>query len=132
MQQESKNDINATRDVETKISARRAAWDAEMEESASHHVIQCFLLRLRRQKRNFIALRASEIQFLMDLYMFQKFEKWWNFVKCWISVQMCSGGLVAATPNGKQIQKLEIKTKFTLIYRQILHQLNATEMQKCR
>ena len=31
---------NATRNVESRISARRALWDAEMEESASHHVAE--------------------------------------------------------------------------------------------
>ena len=31
---------NAIRNVESRISARRALWDAEMEESASHHVAE--------------------------------------------------------------------------------------------
>ena len=132
MQQECKNVGNAIRNVEMEISSRRAPWDAEMEESASHHVIQGFLLRLRRQKRNLIELRASKIHFLMDFYIFQKFEKWRFFVRFWISFEIISDNLVAVGLNWKQILEVGIEMEFSVIGRSILQQINATGIQKRR
>ena len=65
---------NAIRNAEIQISARRALWDAKMEESASHHVIGCFLLRLRQRKCNFEAPEPSQIHFLRFPNIFQKIE----------------------------------------------------------
>ena len=90
---------NATRNVESRISARRALWDAEMEESASHHVMGCFLLRLRRKNCNFEAPGPSQIQIFMDLCMLQKLKNSENFITNGINFEIIPGGLVSATQN---------------------------------
>ena len=106
---------NATRNVEIQISARRALWDAEMEESASHHVNICFLLRLRRQNQDFSTRRVSQIHICMDFCMLQKMKNNEDVIINGISFEINSGGLVAATQNWKQIREVEDKTKLSVI-----------------
>ena len=61
-------------DVETADFPRRAGQGGEMEESASHHVMGCFLVRLRPQKCNFDASGPSPVHFYRLSNIVQKIE----------------------------------------------------------
>ena len=83
-----------------------------MEESASHHVMQCFLLRLRRRKYNFKAPGPSPVDLFGFPDMLQKTEISNIFGR---RFEMCSEDSEKEIWNQRQIQRVQSKRQVTLI-----------------